>query len=102
MEKLRDACLFTCIAKEVDISASSVIRIYDRISYPGLRQLPKAVAIDEFIGNIRGEKYQALSSYSNYWKKTYNLTDCGADKNFLPEKQYRHCICNAGTVYGTI
>lgn len=60
MEKLRDVRSFTSVAKEVDLSVSTVIRIFDLISYPKLQHLPEAVSIDEFKGNTQGEKYQCI------------------------------------------
>ena len=59
IDKLRDERSFTSVAKEVNLSASTVIRIFDVISYPKAK-LQEALSIDEFKGNTDGEKYQCI------------------------------------------
>ena len=59
IDKLRDERSFTSVAKEVDLSLSTVIRIFDVISYPKA-ELSTALSIDEFKGNTNGEKYQCI------------------------------------------
>ena len=59
IDKLSDERSFTSVAREVDISVSTVIRIFDLVSYPKPK-LPKALSIDEFRGNTNGEKYQCI------------------------------------------
>lgn len=59
LEKLRNEFSFTSIARDVNLSVSTVIRIFDLVSY-GRPELPKALAIDEFKGNTDGEKYQCI------------------------------------------
>ena len=59
LDKLRDERSFTSVAKEVDLSVSTVIRRFDLVSY-GKPSLSSALAIDEFKGNTSGEKYQCI------------------------------------------
>lgn len=59
IDKLRNERSFTSVAKEVNLSVSTVIRIFDVISYPKAK-LQKALSIDEFKGNTNGEKYQCI------------------------------------------
>ena len=59
IDKLRDERSFTSVAKEVNLSVSTVIRIFDIISYPKAK-LNEALSIDEFKGNTNGEKYQCI------------------------------------------
>lgn len=59
IDKLRDERSFTSVAKEVNLSVSTVIRIFDVVSYPKSK-LPTALSIDEFKGNTWGEKYQCI------------------------------------------
>ena len=59
IEKLSSEISFTNVAKDVNLSVSTVIRIFDFVSYPKPK-LPKALSIDEFKGNTNGEKYQCI------------------------------------------
>ena len=59
IDKLRDERSFTTVAREVNISVSTVIRIFDTVSYPKA-ELSDALSIDEFKGNTWGEKYQCI------------------------------------------
>ena len=59
IDKLRDERSFTSVAREVNLSVSTVIRIFDVISYPKA-ELSTALSIDEFKGNTNGEKYQCI------------------------------------------
>jgi len=60
IDKLRDERSFTSVAKEVNLSVSTVIRIFDIVSFPKASKLPEALSIDEFKGNTWGEKYQCI------------------------------------------
>lgn len=60
INKLRSVRSFTEVAKESGLSVSTVIRIFDHVSYPKPAALPSALAIDEFKGNTWGEKYQCI------------------------------------------
>ena len=59
IDKLRCEVSFTRVAKEVNLSISTVIRIFDFVSYSP-QNLPVALSIDEFKGNTNGEKYQCI------------------------------------------
>ena len=59
IESLACECSFTSVAKRVNLSTSTVIRIFDCINY-GKPKLPKVLSIDEFKGNTWGEKYQCI------------------------------------------
>ena len=59
IDKLRDIVSFSHVAKEMDISVSTVIRIFDNISYTK-PDLPEVIGIDEFKGNTGNEKYQCI------------------------------------------
>ncbi len=59
IDKLRCEASFTRVAKEVNLSVSTVIRIFDFVSYSP-QKLPVALSIDEFKGNTNGEKYQCI------------------------------------------
>ena len=59
INRLTSEVSFTAVSKEVNLSVSTVIRIFDLVSYsPG--KLPTALSIDEFKGNTNGEKYQCI------------------------------------------
>ena len=59
IEELRNVCSFTSVGKDFQLSVSTVIRIFDYVSYPKAK-LPTAVSIDEFKGDTRGETYQCI------------------------------------------
>lgn len=59
INKLTDERSFTSVAREVNLSVSTVIRIFDQVSYP-VAKLPTVLSIDEFKGNTWGEKYQCI------------------------------------------
>ncbi len=50
---------FTDIGNTFNISTTSVIRIFDNLSY-SINNLPQVIAIDEFRGNSGGEKFQSI------------------------------------------
>jgi len=60
IEKLASEYSFTSVARETTLSVSTVIRIFDVISYSRPTHLPSVFAIDEFKGNTGKEKYQAI------------------------------------------
>jgi len=59
IDKLSDVRSFTSIAREVNLSVSTVIRIFDLVQYSPTK-LPNVLSIDEFKGNTNGEKYQCI------------------------------------------
>lgn len=56
---LASANSFYEVAKSVNLTAPTVIRIFDNISYPKAT-LNNAIAIDEFKGNANNEKYHCI------------------------------------------
>ncbi len=59
INKLREVYSFTSVAQEVNLSVSTIIRIFDHITYTNTA-MPKVLSIDEFKGNTGGEKYQCI------------------------------------------
>ena len=60
INKLADTVTFTSVAKEAGISVSTAVRIFSVVNYRIPKELTKVLAIDEFKGNTRGEKYQCI------------------------------------------
>lgn len=59
IDLLRSERSFTSVAKVVDLSVTTVTRIFDIVSHPEIK-LPQVFAIDEFKGNTGNEKYQCI------------------------------------------
>lgn len=59
LDRLRNLITFTDVAKEVNLSTTTVMRTFDLVSYAP-RQLPTTLSIDEFKGNTNKEKYQCI------------------------------------------
>lgn len=60
IDQLRCECSFTSVAKSVNLSVSTVIRVFDMLSFPHPQKLPHVFAIDEFKGNTGNIKYQCI------------------------------------------
>lgn len=60
LDKLGEERSFSSVAREVHLSVSTVIRVFDIVSYTAPKSLPSVIAIDEFKGNTGYEKYQAI------------------------------------------
>ena len=60
IDQLRCECSFTSVAKSVNLSVSTVIRVFDMLSFPRPKKLPHVFAIDEFKGNTGNIKYQCI------------------------------------------
>lgn len=60
IDQLRCECSFTSVAKSVNLSVSTVIRVFDMLSFPHPKKLPHVFAIDEFKGNTGNIKYQCI------------------------------------------
>ena len=73
---------FTSIAKEVNLSVSTVIRFFDILSYSAPKELPQVLSIDEFKGNTDKEKYQVI------------LTNPADETviDILPDRKKKHLI----------
>ena len=82
LDKLREVRSYTSVAQDENLSVSTVIRLFDYIHYPSIREMPKAVGIDEFKGNTDGDKYQCI------------LTDLDSRRviDILPTR-YTHALC---------
>ena len=52
---LKTEVSFSNVAREVNLSVSTVIRVFDLVSYSA-KKLPVALSIDEFKGNTNGKK----------------------------------------------
>ena len=59
ISKLHDTCSFTSVARDIGLSVTTVIRIFDLVEYAP-SQLPAVLSIDEFKGNTNKEKYQCI------------------------------------------
>ncbi len=59
IEQLRNTDSFTKVSRETGKSVSTVIRIFDLVSF-GKPELSKVVSIDEFKGNTNKNKYQVI------------------------------------------
>lgn len=79
---LKDVRSFSSVAREVNLSVSTVIRIFDLVGYSKPHSLPEVIAIDEFKGNTGKEKYQAI------------ITDpkTGIVLDILPDRKQSHLV----------
>lgn len=59
IQSFRETVSATHIAKEHNLSTSTVLRYFDLISF-GKYKLPKVLSVDEFKGNAGGEKFQTI------------------------------------------
>ena len=59
IDRLRCEVSFSSVAKEVNLSINTVLRIFDLVSY-STNTLPSVLSVDEFKGNTSGEKYQCI------------------------------------------
>lgn len=66
---------FTSVARETNVSISTVIRVFDCVSYGRPTTLPKVLAIDEFKGNTGTEKYQVILTDPET-KKVLDILPC--------------------------
>lgn len=73
---------FTSIAKEVNLSVSTVIRFFDMLGFNPPPKLPEVLSIDEFKGNTNKEKYQVIIT---------NPAD-GTVFDILPDRKQSHLI----------
>ena len=60
IDKLSNEHSFTSVARETNLSVSTVIRRFDMIGFIQPKTLPEVLAIDEFKGNTGKEKYQCI------------------------------------------
>ena len=60
IDKLKDTRSMSSVARELNISVSTVIRYFDLVSYPKLNEMPSVMGIDEFKGNTGGHSYNLI------------------------------------------
>lgn len=60
IDKLRDVRSMSSIAREFNISTSTVMRYFDLVSYQKLSTAPEVIGIDEFKGNTGGFAYNLI------------------------------------------
>ena len=83
LEKLSDSRSYTAVAREFNISTSTVIRFFKNIQYSKPAKLPDVIGIDEFKGNSGGEKFHGI------------LTDLGERKVIdILKTRYEHDLCD--------
>lgn len=58
--KFEEIVSFSHIAREVNSSVTTIIRLFNYINYPKPDKLPEVLCIDEFKGDADGEKYQCI------------------------------------------
>ena len=83
LEKLSDSRSYTAVAREFNISTTTVIRFFKNIQYNKPTKLPEVIGIDEFKGNSGGEKFHGI------------LTDL-EDKKVIDilKTRYEHDLCD--------
>lgn len=59
LRSFNQMCTYTEVAHRYGISVTTVIRYYDTLNFDR-QTLPSAIGIDEFKGNLEGEKYQTI------------------------------------------
>ena len=59
LDKLKEERSFSSVAREVGLSVSNVIRIFDIVGFKK-PEVPRVIGIDEFKGDTNGEKYQCI------------------------------------------
>lgn len=60
IDKLRQCVSYTHVAREMNLSVTTVMRIFDSVSYGTYKESPDALSIDEFKGNLGHQKYQTI------------------------------------------
>jgi transposase len=63
------------VAREVNLSVSTVIRIFDLVGYSKPQSLPEVLAIDEFKGNTGNYKYQ-VAILDGTTHKPIDIVEC--------------------------
>lgn len=82
LEELSQLVSYKQVSKRLNLSVTTIVRIFDKISYPKIKATPKVIAIDEFKGNAGNEKYLAI------------ITDVENKKvlDILPNRTYEHLV----------
>lgn len=58
--ELRKSVSIASVSKDMNISPTTVTRVFDHIQYPKITKLPEVLSIDEFKGNAETGKYQCI------------------------------------------
>lgn len=58
--KLTETVSMKYVANSYGISASTVARIFDHVSYPSMQRMPEVLSIDEFKGNAEVDKRSCI------------------------------------------
>ena len=82
-DKLTESLTYTAIAKECDISITTVLRYCSMITIPKLQILPTVIGINEFKGNAEGYYYQVNLTNPD----THEILD------ILPKRDTQALIC---------
>ena len=83
LDKLSDNRSYTTVAKEFNVSVSTVIRFFKNIQYSNPTKLPEVIGIDEFKGNSGGEKFHGI------------LTDLNENRVIdILKTRYEHDLCD--------
>lgn len=102
IDKLSDERSFSSVARETNLSVSTVIRRFDMVAFIQPKTLPEVLAIDEFKGNTGKEKYQCIltnpqtgevldilperySSYLNKYMRKYTREERKQVKYFISD-----------------
>ena len=59
-EKFREVVSFSHIAREVGLSVTTIIRLFNYINFTKPETLPEVLCIDEFKGDADGERFQCI------------------------------------------
>lgn len=81
-KELRRSTSLTDIANILNLSVTTIARVFDHIQYPRLYRLPKVLAIDEFKGNADTGKYQCIL-VDPHKKRVLDI---------LPDRRQQHLI----------
>lgn len=60
LNKLHETRSYSSVAREFDVSTTTVIRYFNTIQYNKSKELPEALGIDEFKSNTGGEKFNCI------------------------------------------
>ena len=88
LEKLRNNRSYSDVAREFNVSVSTVIRLFKNVRYSKPSKLPEAIGIDEFKGNSGGEKFHGI------------ITDLESNKVIdILKTRYERDLCDYFRVY---
>lgn len=60
LDALHETCSYASVAREFDVSTTTVIRYFNMVHHGKPKELPEAIGIDEFKGNTGGEKFNCI------------------------------------------